>query len=271
MSDPDIDAEAAEAARKGPDFVEAVGRAFGILECFLTEEAARAQGRLTLTEAAALTDLSRGTARRLLLTLKALRYVDSDGKFFWLTPKLVHLSRGFLMPLGLGDGSRAILQALTNALDESASVGVLDGAEIVYVDRVEVRRIYSSRIVAGTRLPASCSSIGRVLLAAMPDDALDAWLDAHPLRKLTEKTRAERGAFLEEIARIRAQGFCVIDEELEIGIRSIAVPIVSRGGRTIAALNSSTVSARRPAAELERVMLPELRKAAARLTDALGW
>ncbi|PZQ46364.1 MAG: IclR family transcriptional regulator [Rhodovulum sulfidophilum] len=258
-------------AEPGTDFVEAVARGLAILECFTTETAQRQQGRLTLTDAARLTDLSRGTARRLLLTLKTLHYVDSDGKVFWLTPKLVNVSRGFLMPLGLGEESRAILHALTEKLDESASVGVLDGPEIIYVDRVEVRRIYSSRIVTGTRLPAACSSIGRVLLASLTDTELSNWLDAYPLQRLTAKTRVDRADFLAEIGRVRSQGYSIVDEELEIGIRSIAVPIVSPTGRMAAALNSSTVSARRTVQDLRRDFLPELLTSAARLAQTMGW
>ncbi|MCE8472360.1 IclR family transcriptional regulator, partial [Rhodovulum sulfidophilum] len=169
-------------------------------------------------------------------------YVDTDGKFFWLTPKLVNLSRGFLMPLGVGEGSAAILKELTGKLDESASVGILDGEDIVYIERVEVRRIYSSRIVNGTRLPAACSSIGRVLLASLSDSDLHNWMRSYPLRRLTEKTITDPDAFWEEIRAIRTRGYAIIDEELEIGIRSIAVPIQSPNGRTMAALNGSTIS-----------------------------
>jgi len=256
---------------RSSDYVEALARGLGILECFTSAAAQRRQGRLTLTDAAKLTDLSRGTARRLLLTLKTLHYVDSDGKFFWLTPKLINVARGFLMPLGLGEESNAILHSLTQKLDESASVGILNGSEIVYVDRVEVRRIYSSRIVSGTRLPASCTSIGRVLLGSLSDAELSNWLDAYPLQKLTDKTLVDRREFIAEIARVRAQGYAIIDEEMEIGIRSIGVPIVSPGGRISAALNSSTMSARRSVQELKQDFLPELLASSARLSQTMGW
>lgn len=253
------------------DFVSAVGRAMSILECFTSEEAVRQRGRLTLTEAARLTDLSRGTARRLLLTLAEIHYVDTDGKFFWLTPKLINLSRGFLMPLGVGEGSAAILKALTTRLDESASVGILDGEDIVYIERVEVRRIYSSRIVNGTRLPAACSSIGRVLLASLSDEDLRNWLSAYPFRRLTEKTIMDQGRFWDEIRAIRVQGYAINDEELEIGIRSISVPILSPSGRTMAALNASTVTARHSVEDLQTDFLPALRDAAQKLSRTMGW
>lgn len=265
------DAETTETDARRPDFVSAVGRAMSILECFTSDEAVGQRGRLTLTDAARLTNLSRGTARRLLLTLAEIHYIDTDGKFFWLTPKLINLSRGFLMPLGVGEGSVAILKALTTQLDESASVGILDGEDIIYIERVEVRRIYSSRIVNGTRLPASCSSIGRVLLASLSDSDLHNWLRSYPLRQLTEKTITDVERFWEEIRAIRAQGFAIIDEELEIGIRSIAVPIRSPNGRTMAALNASTISARHTVDDLRNDFLPALHEAAQQLSGTMGW
>lgn len=268
---PEPDDTLTEDEPRKSDFVSAVGRAMSILECFTTPEAVRQRGRLTLTDAAKLTNLSRGTSRRLLLTLCELHYVDTDGKVFWLTPKLVNLSRGFLMPLGVGEGSFAILSALTERLDESASVGILDGHDIVYIERVEVRRIYSSRIVNGTRLPAACTSIGRILLAALPDAELQAWLSSNPLERMTAKTIIEPAAFWTEITRIRRQGYAVIDEELEIGIRSMAVPILSPNGRTMAALNASTISIRHSVAEMEQHFLPDLRRAASDLSRTMGW
>ncbi|MBL3560604.1 IclR family transcriptional regulator domain-containing protein [Rhodovulum sulfidophilum] len=270
MSAKHEDAEAGSDLRRS-DFVSAVGRAMSVLECFTSDEAIRQRGRLTLTDAAKLTDLSRGTARRLLLTLAEIHYVDTDGKFFWLTPKLVNLSRGFLMPLGVGEGSAAILKELTGKLDESASVGILDGEDIVYIERVEVRRIYSSRIVNGTRLPAACSSIGRVLLASLSDSDLHNWMRSYPLRRLTEKTITDPDAFWDEIRAIRIRGYAIIDEELEIGIRSIAVPIQSPNGRTMAALNGSTISARHSVEDLREAFLPELLDASRKLSGTMGW
>ncbi|MEI4472767.1 IclR family transcriptional regulator domain-containing protein [Frigidibacter sp. MR17.24] len=265
------DPEEAEEAGRRPDFVSAVARAMAVLECFTTDEAVRHRGRLTLTDVGKLTDLSRGTARRLLLTLNELHYVDTDGKLFWLTPKLVNLSRGFLMPLGVGEGSAAILKALTEKLNESSSVGILDGEDIVYIERVEVRRIYSSRIVNGTRLPAACSSIGRVLLAALSDQELHAWLQTYRLTAHTDKTITDPGLFWQEMVKVRAQGYAIIDEELEIGIRSIAVPIVGASGRATAALNASTVSARHGADSMVQTFLPDLRRAAEALSGTMGW
>lgn len=257
--------------QRGPDFVEAIARGFRVLESFIQEGAQKQRGRLTLTDAARLTDLTRGTTRRLLLTLKAIHYVDSDGKYFWLTPKVLSLSAGFLMPLGLGERSSGILHALTGKLDESASVAILDADEIVYVERVEVRRLFSSRIVSGTRLPASCSSIGRVLLAELPPSLFENWLLRYPPKRLTQHTKTDPAELRAEIEKVRQQKYAIIDEELEIGIRSIAVPIVGRSGRVFAAMNASTSTARHSVDDLHDRFLPELRKAAAELGDTMDW
>jgi len=260
-----------KSAPRGADFVGAVSRAMSVLECFTSDDAVAKHGRLTLTETAKLTGLSRATARRFLLTLNELRYIDTDGKQFWVTPKLVNLTRGFIMPSGLGKNSAAILKELTEKLDESASVGILDGGEIVYIERCEVRRILDQRIVNGTRLPAACTSIGRVLLAGLPDKDLHRWLQAHPLKSMTEHSITDPKIFWDEILRVRQQGFAVVDQELEIGIRSIAVPIKSPADRTIAALNSSTIAARTSIETLEREFLPKLVLSSIALSQTIGW
>ncbi|TKW65470.1 MAG: IclR family transcriptional regulator [Paracoccus denitrificans] len=271
MSDAETGGEDDGNAARSADFVEALARGLRVLESFTLPESESQRGRMTLTDVGRLTGLTRGTARRLLLTLKDMHYVDSDGKLFWLTPRVLRLAEGFRMPIGLGDRAAALLHELTRSINESASVAVLEGESIVYIERVEVRRIYSSRIVNGTRLPASCSSIGRMLLASQSQEQLDIWLDRYPLPKLTEHTITDRAAFQAEVERIRALGYAIIDEELEIGIRSIAVPIVSRAGRVVAALNASTSTARHRTQDLREVFLPELRRTAAALAENMDW
>lgn len=266
-----IDEAAVAGTGRSTDFVEALARGLRVLESFTLPGNDIQRGRMTLTEVAKLTNLTRGTARRLLLTLKDMNYVDSDGKQFWLTPRLLRLSQGFQTPIGLGDQAAALLHGLTQVIDESASVAILDLESIVYVCRVEVRRIYSSRIVNGTRLPAAATSVGRVLLASLSDEQLGIWLDRFPLQKLTPHTIVDRAAFLDEIARIRAQGHAILDQELEVGIRSVAVPIVNDLGRTMAALNASTSTARHSTAELREVFLPELLKTSAELSKVMNW
>lgn len=271
MSADETGAARQPASDRPADFVEALARGLRVLESFTGPEALAQRGRMTLTDVGKLTQLTRGTARRLLLTLKDMNYVDSDGKLFWLTPRVLRLSEGFRMPIGLGDRASALLHELTRALNESASVAVLEEDSIVYIERVEVRRIFSSRIVIGTRLPASCSSIGRMLLASLPPEQLDNWLDRFPPARMTEHTITDPAAFRAEAARIRAQGFAIIDEELEIGIRSIAVPIVSASGRVVAAVNVSTSTARHTIDDLRNIFLPELRRTAEAMARTMDW
>lgn len=253
-------------AERAPDFVEALARGLNVLASFGPDP-----GRLTLSEVAQRTDLSRGTARRLLLTLRALNYVETDGRVFWLTPKVLTFSNAYLAPLGLGDAAKAIIKALTDRLNESASIGVLDGPDIVYVARMEIRRLYSSGIEVGTRLPAHCSSLGRMLLAMLDDRQLDLWLSQHELTARTHRTVTNPEKFRAKIQEIRQQHYAIIDGELEIGIRSIAVPIIGRSGRTLAALNASTSAARVSLETLRRTFLPEMRQAAQDLARTMDW
>lgn len=260
-----------EGDKHSGDFVSALSRGLNILECFTSELAVRQQGRLTLSEAAKLTGLSRGTSRRLLLTLNAINYVDTDGKNFWLTPKLLTLAQGFVMPIGLGSEARAILSALTQKLDNSASIGVLDGGEVVYIERVEVQRLFSSVIVTGTRLPAAATSLGRVLLAPKSDREIEAWLTAYPLVKRTEKTITTKKKFFQEIERTRTLGYALIDEEVEIGLRSVAVPIRSADGTVKAAINAVTSSLHNSVEDIERKFVPALKEAAEKLSVLMNW
>ena len=249
-----------------PDFVEALARGLAVMSSF-----GRERDGITLTEVAKRTGLSRGTARRLLHTLRTLDYVGSDGKLFWLTPKVFGFSAAYLARLGLGESGKAVLREVTERLKESSSIAVLDGAEVVYVARLEMGRLYSSRIDVGTRLPAHCSSLGQVLLAHLAPDDLDAWLRNHPLTAATARTVTDSAAFRDKLDVVRRQGFTVVDGELEIGIRSIAVPIRTPGGRFLAALNASTSSARVPLATLRRSFLPVLQEAAGRIGQTMDW
>ncbi|WP_241665506.1 IclR family transcriptional regulator domain-containing protein [Teichococcus oryzae] len=252
---------------RGPDFVAALERGLTVLETF-----GRGRERLTLSEVAAHTKLSRGTARRFLLTLVELQFLASDGKNFWLTPKVLNLSHGYLTSFGRGEVARPVLQAVSDRFQESCSMAVLEGADVVYVARVEARRVFSSRIDVGTRLPAHCSSLGRVLLAALPEDQFEAWMARHDLVAWTERTITDPGRFRARIQDVRRARHAIIDGEIELGSRSIAVPIVNRSGATVAALNIGTSAARVSLDQLRRTFLPVLREAAQQIGGALdGW
>jgi len=255
------------AGRQGREFVNALERGLAVLATF-----GRGRERMTLSDVAQITGLSRGTARRLLLTLSELNYVASDGKLFWLTPKVLNLGQGYLSSFGRGEAATVIIKGVSEKLGESCSMAVLDGPDIVYVARVETQRVFSSRIDIGTRLPAHCSSLGRVLLANLPEAEFEAWAARYPLRAWTEKTLVDPVKFRARICEVRRLRYAIIDGELEIGSRSIAVPVLDRGGRTCAALNIGTSSARAPLELMRRRFLPVLREAAQQIGNATpGW
>lgn len=249
---------------KEGDFVAALGRGLQVLECF-----APGRERMTLSQVAQQTGLSRGTARRFLLTLTALGYLASDGKLFWMTPRVLRFGQGYLAGFARAEAVRPVIEAVSRELNESCSLAVLDGADVVYVARVEARRVYSSRIDIGTRLPAHASSLGRVLLAALDEAALEEWLQRHPLRAWTERTVTDPAQFRVRLAEIRRQRYAVIDGELELGARSIAVPVPDAAGRDVAALNIGTSAARAPLETMRRHFLPVLRQAAQRIAGTV--
>ncbi|TDR90379.1 IclR family transcriptional regulator domain-containing protein [Enterovirga rhinocerotis] len=249
---------------RDPEFVEALARGLNVIGAFN-----RDRRRMTLSEVAKHTDLSRGTARRLLHTLRALNFVDTDGRLFWLTPKVLNFGDAYTATLGLGDPARTALQEVTETLGESSSIAVLEGGEVVYVARVEVRRLYSSGIHVGTRLPAHCSSLGRVLLASLEDREIADWLDRHPLTKRTPRTVTDPALLIEKLQEVRQQEFAMIDGELEVGIRSMAVPVLGRTGRIVAALNASTSTARGSLDVMRKKFLPVLRAASRKISQSL--
>ncbi|WP_367614456.1 IclR family transcriptional regulator domain-containing protein [Teichococcus coralli] len=253
--------------RQGREFVNALERGLAVLAAF-----GRGRERMTLSDVAQMTGLSRGTARRLLLTLSELNYVASDGKLFWLAPKVLNLGQGYLASFGRGEVATAIIKGVSEKLGESCSMAVLDGPDIVYVARVETQRVFSSRIDVGTRLPAHCSSLGRVLLAGLGEAELEAWMARHPLTAWTERTLVDPGKFRARIAEVRRQRYAIIDGELEIGSRSVAVPVLDRSGGTCAALNIGTSSARASLELMRRRFLPVLREASQQIGNATqGW
>ncbi|ARO15292.1 IclR family transcriptional regulator, pca regulon regulatory protein [Ketogulonicigenium robustum] len=214
--------------------------------------------RLSITEAAARTGLDRATARRCLLTLVQHGYADHDGKFFTLTPRVLRLGVSCLAAMPLPQIVQPYLDKLTDIIGESSSVSILDGAEIVYVARASQRKVMSIALMPGSRLPAHCTSMGRVMLAALPADQAAARLGAASLPARTPHTRTNPAAVLALLGPIRAQGYAVIEQEVEIGLRSIAVPLQNAHGRTVAAVNIGTATTRTPAQDLTDRLLPAL-------------
>src|SRR3954470_7163384 len=209
-----------EGSGRSPDFVQSLERGLAVIRAFDAEHP-----ELTLSEVARATGLTRAAARRFLLTLVDLGYVHTDGRRFALSPRVLDLGYAYLSGLGLPDIAEPHLERLAAEVRESSSVSVLDGDDIVYVARVPTSRIMRVAINVGTRFPAHATSMGRVQLAGLPEAGLDAYLARAELRPLTSRTLTDPDALRAELARIRAQGWALVDQELEEGLRSVAAPI----------------------------------------------
>nr|WP_235839909.1 IclR family transcriptional regulator C-terminal domain-containing protein [Derxia lacustris] len=256
-----LDRRAADAgAHAGdPDFMTSLARGLAVLMAFDDQQRA-----LTCAQLSHRTGLSRAAVRRCLHTLAVLGFAGcEDGKHFKLTPKVLALGHAYLSSSPLVALAPGVLDKLAARTGESCSVATLEGREIAYVARSKGGdRIMSIDLGLGSRLPAYCTSMGRVLLAALPPERLDAYLAEGEFVRRTSRTLATADKLREEIALVGAQGYAVNDQELEVGLRSIAVPVRDRRGQVAAALNIGTLTSRRSVAELETRLLPLLREAA---------
>jgi len=248
----------------GGDFVRALAKGLAVIETFNAQASA-----LTLSDVAKCTGLSRGTARRLLLTLVELGYAAFDGKRFSLRPRVLRLGFAYLSAQNLWQLAQPLMAALVEKVHESCSIAVLDGLEIVYVARVPTAtRIMSINLGLGTRLPAFATSMGRVLLAGLADEQLSAAVKYAPaLSAYTTKTIHDKGALLKELDAVRRQGWALVDQELEIGLRSIATAITVANGKVIAALNIGRHASRWPIQKLLQDVLPALKETAAAISS----
>jgi IclR family pca regulon transcriptional regulator len=244
----------------GVHFVQSLERGLAVIRAFGAETP-----QLTLSEVARETGLTRAAARRFLLTLCDLGYVRSDGRLYSLTPRVLELGYAFLSSLSLTEVAEPHLERMVAEIHESSSVSVLDGDDIVYVARVPTSRIMRVSINVGTRFPAYATSMGRVLLAGLDDDALDAYLARVELRRLSSRTVKTARALRAQVARVREQGWAMVDQELEEGLRSVAVPVRDRSGRVVAAANVSTHASRWSSEAVREQLLPALLATAARI------
>ena len=240
-------------AKSDGNLMGGFAKGLSVLEAF-----GRDRERLTIAEVARLTGFDRATSRRCLLTLERLGYATHDGKNFALTVRVLSLGHAYLATTPLPGQLQPFLDRLAAAIQESCSCSVLDGTEIVYIARAAQRRVMSIGLGVGSRLPAYCASMGRVLLAALPDEQVAAVLERTDIRALSPRTLVDPGALMAEIARVRTQGYALIDEELEIGLRSLAVPIRNGAGRMVAALNTGVQTSRVSLDRLRGEMLPAL-------------
>jgi len=237
------------------DFVSGFARGLKVIEAF-----GEARPKLTIAEAAKLTELDRATVRRCLLTLAELGYADYDGKFFALTPKVLRLGHAYLSATPLPLLIQPYLDQLSEKSGQSASASVLDGTDVVYIARAAQKRVMSINLSPGSRLPAYCASMGRVLLAALPEAEARNILDRSELRANTPLTKTDPDVLMEELRRVRIAGFAVIDQELELGLCSIAVPVENERSRIVAAINIGAPAAHVAAAEMTARYLPLLKE-----------
>jgi len=247
--------------RPGDSYVQSFARGLEVIRSF----SAKAP-RQTLSEVAAATGLTRAGARRILLTLQTLGYVESDGKLFGLTPRILDLGFAYLSSMPIWDLAEPVMQALVDQVHESSSAAVLEGDDILYVLRVHTQKIMSISLGVGSRLPAYCTSMGRVLLAGLDDEALRVRLKKMKLTQRTKRTVTDPVQLHKLVVQTRQQGWSLVDQELEEGLISIAAPVFDRMGRTVAALNVSGQANRTNAAVVRQSMLPPLLEAAQQIS-----
>lgn len=225
--------------------------------------------RMNPTELAATLDISRAAARRYLITLCHAGYAATDGKVYWLTPKVLALGRSYMGSAKLPRTVRPFLQQITAELAESSNLALLEGHEVVYAASANVSRLMSTTIEPGTRLPAHTTAAGRVLLAGLSKPALDDWLAGFELTAHTAHTITSKRALAADVARVRTQGFSAVESQFEIGLRGIAVPLTGPDGTVAGAIGISMPAAASTLADAAQRCVPVLRAAAARVRDLL--
>ncbi|WP_432084116.1 IclR family transcriptional regulator domain-containing protein [Streptomyces sp. WAC 04229] len=249
-----------EDAPRAPHFVKSFERGLAVIRAFDADHPA-----LTLSEVARACDLTRAAARRFLLTLADLGYVHTDGRRFRLTPRVLELGYSYLAGFTLAQIAEPYLEQLVAQVRESSSLCVLDGDDVVYVARVPTSRIMTASITVGTRFPAHLTSVGRVMLADLPDAEIERRLARADLRPHTARTLASVDALRAELRRVRRQGYALVDQELEDGLRSVAAPVRDRDGEVLAGVNIAVHAGRNSLESVRRDLLPHLLAAVARI------
>jgi IclR family pca regulon transcriptional regulator len=249
---------------KERDIMGGLAKGLKVIEAFTAEHP-----RLSISEAAEISGYDRATTRRCLLTLAELGYCAYDGKYFTVTPRVLRLGTGCLASMPLPRIVQPWLDRLSDEIGQSTSVSILDDAEIVYVARASQRRVMSIALMPGSRLPAYCTSMGRVLLAALPSERALELLSAHPLAQRTPRTQTHVGQLQRILQDVKAAGYASIDQEVEVGLRSIAVPLAGARGQTLAALNVGLAATEEPMQAMVSRYLPALLRIKAELSGIL--
>jgi IclR family pca regulon transcriptional regulator len=237
------------------DLVAGLDKGLKVIEAFDQE-----RSRLTIAEVAQATGLTRAAARRYLITLTHLGYMRHENKLFSLTPAVLRLGQSYLHSARLPRIVQPLLYRLAYSLGEAASVGVLDHEQLVCVAAVSAGQLVSGTLQPGTRVPAYCTANGRVLLGSLPQAELDRFLQRVQIEPITQHTIVNRERLALEISRGRAQGYVLVDQELELGLRALAVPIRNFRGDVVAAMNVSVHAARLPAEQMVERCLPAMIK-----------
>lgn len=241
-------------AREPRDTMGGLAKGLRVIEAFTVD-----QPRLSIAQAAQASGLDRATTRRCLLTLAEQGYAAYDGKFFTVTPRVLRLGTGCLAAMPLPRIVQPMLDELSEQIGQSTSVSILDEADIVYVARAAHKRVMSVALMPGSRLPAYCTSMGRVLLAALPRDESLRILNLTPCAARTPFTLTRIEDVMEKLDEVRARGFAVIDQEVEIGLRSLAIPLFNARRVVVAALNVGLAATVASPCELEQTYLPALK------------
>jgi IclR family pca regulon transcriptional regulator len=240
-----------------PNFMTSLARGLMVIRAFTQN-----RPKLLIADVAKTTGLPRAVARRCLYTLMQLGYVGFDGRAYFLRPKILTLGYAYLSSTPLSAALQPYLERASQALRESCSAGVLEEDEVVYIARAATQRIMSVDLSVGSRLPAYCSSLGRVLLAHLPAPELESYLARVELTPLTERTITSHEGLLKALEQVHQKGYALVDQELEVGLRSIAVPVRNATGQVVAAMNVGVQAARVGRREMETQILPVLQEAA---------
>lgn len=258
-------AEDGEAGGLNPrDYVSSLARGLEVLRAFN-----RTRRKMTLSEVAAETGNTRAGARRILLTLVHEGYAVADGKLFDLTPQVLELGYSVLSSKGAWDIARPFIDHLSGEIRESVSAAVLDRFDVVYVSGAQYHRVISVGITVGARFPAHCTATGRVLLAEQPPENWPGMIQNIPLTRMTDRTVTDRVAFRQVLEDVREKGWSLVDQELEIGLMSIAVPLRNSAGGLVGAINVGVPTVRMTPNEMVELILPKLQETVANISEAL--
>ena len=249
-----------------PNFMTSLARGLAVIQAFSTQK--RQQ---TISQVSAKTGFSRAAVRRCLYTLMKLGFAGTDDSHhFFLQPRILALGHSYISSMPLAASAQPVLENVSHVLHESCSIATLEGLDIIYVVRANVTRIMSIDLGVGSRLPAFCTSMGRVLLANLPPEELESFFERVQLRRYTNRTIVSAEKLRQALRLVLRNGYSLVDQELELGLRSMAVPIQNANGKVVAALNVGTHAQRVTIQELQTKFLPQLRSAAQELSMLLN-